>query len=96
MYYASSVCAISLQQVLQPGKCASSSLTYRMSEPQLRKIVGFHQDEHADWVAELLCGHTQHVRHNPPWSLRPWVINVVGRNEHLGMLLPCRKCQQET
>jgi hypothetical protein len=32
-----------------------------------QKIVGFHQDEHADWVAELQCGHTQHVRHHPPW-----------------------------
>ena len=26
-----------------------------------------------DWVAELECGHTQHVRHDPPWTNRPWV-----------------------
>ncbi|PYU03922.1 MAG: hypothetical protein DMG34_11865 [Acidobacteria bacterium] len=31
-----------------------------------RKILGFHQDEHRDWVADLECGHTRHVRHNPP------------------------------
>jgi hypothetical protein len=31
-----------------------------------RKIVGFHLDERKDWVAELECGHQQHVRHNPP------------------------------
>ena len=37
-----------------------------------RRIAGFHQDELGDWVAELDCGHTQHVRHNPPWQLRPW------------------------
>ena len=36
-------------------------------------ILGFHQDEYGDWVAELACGHTQHVRHRPPWELRPWV-----------------------
>jgi Protein of unknown function (DUF3565) len=37
-------------------------------------IVGFHHDEVGDWVAELACGHTQHVRHQPSWSTRPWVI----------------------
>ena len=33
-----------------------------------QKIIGFHQDEDGDGVAELGCGHTQHVRHNPPWT----------------------------
>ncbi len=36
------------------------------------RIVGFHQDEHQDWVAELDCGHNQHVRHDPPFQTRPW------------------------
>jgi hypothetical protein len=27
------------------------------------RIVGFHQDTEGDWVAELDCGHRQHVRH---------------------------------
>ena len=27
-----------------------------------KRIVGFHQDEEAHWVAELECGHNQHVR----------------------------------
>jgi hypothetical protein len=35
-----------------------------------RKIVDFHQDERFDWVADLECGHQQHVRHNPPWTTR--------------------------
>jgi len=34
----------------------------------MRKIVDFHLDENLDWVAELECGHQQHVRHNPPWT----------------------------
>ena len=32
------------------------------TQGQLRKIVGFHLDENLDWVAELECGHQQHVR----------------------------------
>jgi hypothetical protein len=28
--------------------------------------VGYHQDEEQNWVAELSCGHQQHVRHRPP------------------------------
>lgn len=57
-----------------------------------QKIVGFHQDEEQDWVAELECGHNQHVRHNPPWTNRPWVVTRKGRTKHLGQILACRKC----
>ncbi len=35
-----------------------------------RTIIGFHQDATQEWVADLECGHQQHVRHTPPW-LRP-------------------------
>ncbi|MHB8534783.1 MAG: DUF3565 domain-containing protein [Sulfuricaulis sp.] len=61
----------------------------------LRIITGFHQDEHGDWVADLECGHTQHVRHNPPWTNRPWVVTPEGRARHLGRTLRCKKCQEE-
>lgn len=57
-----------------------------------RAIRGFHQDEHGDWVAELICGHTQHVRHNPPWIERPWVLTAQGRAAHVGQTLDCRLC----
>jgi hypothetical protein len=30
-----------------------------------RKIVDYHLDECFDWVADLECGHQQHVRRNP-------------------------------
>lgn len=61
----------------------------------LRKIMGFHQDECGDWVAELECGHTQHVRHNPPWQERPWVQTIEGRAQHSGHELHCKKCVEK-
>ena len=57
-----------------------------------RQIVGFHQDTLEDWVAELACGHRQHVRHNPPWVTRPWVLSADGRQEKLGATLECKEC----
>lgn len=57
-------------------------------------ITGYHKDDSDDWVAELGCGHNQHVRHNPPWQLRPWVTTKEGRAAHLGALLDCKKCDR--
>ncbi|WP_413231726.1 DUF3565 domain-containing protein [Marinobacter sp.] len=55
-------------------------------------ITGYHLDDEGHWVAELACGHDQHVRHDPPWINRPWVIAPEGRRQHLGTQLDCRKC----
>ena len=55
-------------------------------------IVGFHLDDEGHFVADLACGHTQHVRHDPPWQNRPWVLTEQGRNEKLGVMLECKKC----
>jgi hypothetical protein len=60
-----------------------------------RKITGFHQDERLDWVAELECGHGQHVRHDPPWTVRPWVLTPEGRERFLGVELECKRCDEE-
>jgi hypothetical protein len=57
-----------------------------------RKIAGFHQDEKGDWVADLECGHTQHMRHDPPWMNRPWVTTSDGRGARIGTMLNCKKC----
>ncbi len=59
-----------------------------------QKITAYHQDQEMDWVAELACGHYQHVRHNPPWFNRPWVISVQGRQKMLGWELECKKCDR--
>lgn len=57
-------------------------------------ICHYHQDEFDDWVAELNCGHYQHVRHNPPWIERPWVISEAGRLSKIGEVLECKKCDE--
>jgi hypothetical protein len=76
---------------------AALSAPIEMPNPLLpeRKIVGFHQDDLGDWVADLECGHSQHVRHNPPWTIRPWVVTEAGRAAHLEKSLPCRECERE-
>jgi hypothetical protein len=52
-----------------------------------RAIESFYQDEEGHWAARLECGHRQHVRHDPPWMLREWVLTEVGRAERIGHLL---------
>jgi tellurite resistance-related uncharacterized protein len=59
-----------------------------------RSIVNFHQDLENHWVADLDCGHTQHVRHNPPLTSRPWVTTLQGREEKIGKTLNCLKCEK--
>jgi hypothetical protein len=57
-------------------------------------IVGYHLDDEGQWVAELACGHGQHVRHEPPWQVRPWVTTPEGRAKFLGFELECLKCER--
>jgi hypothetical protein len=61
----------------------------------LQAITGYHLDEEGHWVAELACGHQQHVRHTPPWISRPWVISEAGRHQMLGHRLDCKRCDEE-
>lgn len=57
-------------------------------------IVDYHQDEEGHWVADLACGHGQHVRHDPPWQVRPWVVTSAGRAGMLGTMLDCVRCDR--
>jgi hypothetical protein len=57
-----------------------------------RRIVRFRTDAEGQWVAELECGHEQHVRHAPPWAERPWVLTEGGRASQLGEELNCAMC----
>jgi hypothetical protein len=59
-----------------------------------QEISGFHQDAEGHWVAELSCGHGQHMRHDPPWMERPWVLTEEGRRSRLGQALNCVRCDE--
>ncbi|MEO0374668.1 MAG: DUF3565 domain-containing protein [Cyanobacteria bacterium P01_A01_bin.17] len=58
-----------------------------------QSIIGYHQDTENHWVAELACGHFQHVRHDPPIVERLWVLTKAGRASMLGYQLQCKKCE---
>jgi tellurite methyltransferase len=60
----------------------------------LRAMRGFHEDQEGHWVAELSCGHSQHVRHQPPFTLRPWTLTAEGRVERIGQQLDCVLCDR--
>ncbi|MGA2116722.1 MAG: DUF3565 domain-containing protein [Bryobacteraceae bacterium] len=57
-----------------------------------RRIVAFRQDDHGEWIAELECGHARHMRHNPPWMVRPWITTEEGRASFVGRTIPCAQC----
>lgn len=59
-----------------------------------RAIVGFHRDDAGDWVAELSCLHAQHVRHQPPFRLAPWVLDDAERAARVGSPLECPLCDR--
>ncbi len=69
------------------GKCEVGNILKR-------KIIGFHQDEQHQWVADLECGHQQHVRHDPPLTRRTWVLTPMGRKSRIGVKLDCKKCDE--
>ncbi|SEL54460.1 Protein of unknown function [Colwellia chukchiensis] len=59
----------------------------------LQAIIGYQRDEQQHWVAKLNCGHLQHVRHQPPFINRPWVLKQTTRDAMLGQQLNCVKCE---
>ncbi|WP_341303668.1 DUF3565 domain-containing protein [Pseudomonas sp. TMP25] len=93
--------AISMGQDLLLGNKERASLPKgtRESEPSTdgrpARLLDFRQDEHGDWVAVLSCGHTQHLRHQPPWQNRAWVLNAKQRNAQRGKPFACGWCAAE-
>jgi hypothetical protein len=59
-----------------------------------RRITGFALDDEGHWVAELECGHRQHMRHRPPFERRPWVTTPEGRATRIGIAVNCKKCDE--
>jgi tellurite resistance-related uncharacterized protein len=59
-----------------------------------RPIIGFHQDDVGDWVAELSCLHVRHIRHEPPFIVAPWILDGPERSARIGALLECPLCDR--
>ncbi len=76
-----------------PERCPAPRARW-IVEPVERVITAFHQDVAGDWIAELSCGHNQHVRHRPPFQLHPWVVDHAGRSTKLGSPLDCPLCDR--
>ena len=64
-----------------------------ISQVPTTTISGFHQDAEGNWVADLACGHAQHVRHRPPWESRPWVASDAERAKKVGAEIECPLCR---
>ena len=60
----------------------------------IRTIEAFRQDDAGEWVAGLSCLHGQHVRHEPPFWDRQWVLTQEGRSERLGTPIECPLCDR--
>jgi hypothetical protein len=60
-----------------------------------RRVIGFYQDEQMHWAARLECGHSQHVRHDPPWTVREWVLHEAGRAQRMGSWMECKRCDED-
>jgi hypothetical protein len=59
-----------------------------------RAVIGFEKDEVGHWVARLECGHSIHVRHDPPWTVRAWVLHEEERAKRLGREMECKRCDE--
>jgi hypothetical protein len=61
-----------------------------------KPITGYHLEHEGHWIAQLSCGHNQHVRHDPPMVKRDWVRSRHGRESMIGFYLHCLKCVERT
>lgn len=57
-------------------------------------LTGFRRDDAGEWVAELSCGHDQHMRHRPPFQLREWVLSPEGRAKRACEPVECPLCDR--
>ena len=59
-----------------------------------RRILGFDTDDVGDHVVLLDCLHRQHVRHQPPFRVAPWVQDADERARRIGAEWPCPLCDR--
>lgn len=49
-------------------------------------------DEPGAWIAKLDCHHRRHLRHRPPLSSMPWLLDPDQRAARIGAPLECGRC----
>src|SRR5690349_25044473 len=59
-----------------------------------RAMTGFRRDDDGDWIAELACLHSQHIRHDPPFWEAAWIEEDDERARRLGQPLDCPLCDR--
>ncbi|MDH2080854.1 DUF3565 domain-containing protein [Pseudomonas atacamensis] len=82
------------KNIERPSLAKQSPESDHNPDKRVSTITGFHQDEDGHWVVELSCGHTQHLRHQPPWQTRAWVLDPAQRIEKTGQPFACGWCAQ--
>ncbi|WP_242205247.1 MULTISPECIES: DUF3565 domain-containing protein [unclassified Pseudomonas] len=82
------------KNIERPSLAKQSRESEHNPDKRVSTIAGFHQDEDGHWVVELSCGHTQHLRHQPPWQTRAWVLDPAQRIEKIGQPFACGWCAQ--
>jgi tellurite methyltransferase len=73
-----------------------AALSWRLDPEPRPPIVDWRPDPTeapGSWIADLACGHTQHVRHKPPFQSADWVMTPEGRASKVGARLPCVLCR---
>lgn len=68
------------------------ALSWRLQANPESIIQGFERDGKGEWVAILDCGHSRHIRHQPPFRYAPWVESERGRDSQLGARIGCSLC----
>ncbi|HGM5551036.1 DUF3565 domain-containing protein [Pseudomonas sp. JQ36] len=82
------------KNIERPSLAKQSRESEHNPDKRVSTIAGFHQDDDGHWVVELSCGHTQHLRHQPPWQSRAWVLDPAQRIEKIGQPFACGWCAQ--
>jgi len=70
-----------------------AALEWRLQREPESIIAAYSQDDDGTWVAQLDCGHPQHIRHEPPFRIAAWATTDQGRQGMLGRRLPCPLCR---
>ena len=56
-------------------------------------IIGFHQDEYEQWVADLSCGHSRYFRHGSSVATKGMGYIASRSKTYIGFELDCKTCE---